>query len=174
LPHVSRVQSSTAVSVSTVRSGAFHRTHHTRRSMRSSKLPELRNAPLCLVLSSSSATCHISGHRTMNSVKPSSNARPSDVPVQPSNCVAPKVSHRTRPMTPEPTSSAVSDGPFASETSPLAQWKIGISLPQKCRIPPRKLGGRETGPQTHLYHSISTAFANVLTTPSVHHHVQVS
>jgi hypothetical protein len=37
----------------------------------------------------------------------------------------------------------------------------------------RKLGGRERGPQTPLYRSNSTAFINVLTPPSVHHHVYV-
>jgi hypothetical protein len=43
-PRVSHVQSSTVVLVSTGHSGAFHRTHHTRCPMRSSKLPELGNA----------------------------------------------------------------------------------------------------------------------------------
>jgi hypothetical protein len=37
----------------------------------------------------------------------------------------------------------------------------------------RKLGGRERGLKTPLYRSNSTAFTNVLTSPSVHHHVHV-
>jgi hypothetical protein len=36
-----------------------------------------------------------------------------------------------------------------------------------------KLGRRERGPKTPLYRSNSTAFANVLTPPSVHHYVYV-
>jgi hypothetical protein len=55
LPRVSHIQSSMAVSVSTGCSGAFHRTHHTRCPMRSSKLPELRNAH---------RTCPTQHHRT--------------------------------------------------------------------------------------------------------------
>jgi hypothetical protein len=43
-PHFLRVQSSTVVSANSGRSSAFHRTHHTRCPMRSSKLPESRNA----------------------------------------------------------------------------------------------------------------------------------
>jgi hypothetical protein len=44
LPRVLCVQSTTVISMNTGRSGAFHRTHHTRCPMRSSKLPELGNA----------------------------------------------------------------------------------------------------------------------------------
>jgi hypothetical protein len=62
---------------------------------------------------------------------------------------------------------------FTSVSLPLAQWKIDVSLPQKRRIPSRKLGGRERGTQTPLYRSNSTAFANVPTPTSVHHLVHV-
>jgi hypothetical protein len=61
--------------------------------------------PPCPVLSGSSAMRHVSRHWTLNSIQPAFDARPSDAPVQPSNCAAPKVSHRTRPVTPEPASS---------------------------------------------------------------------
>jgi hypothetical protein len=33
--------------------------------------------------------------------------------------------------------------PFAFVSLPSAQWKIGVSLPQKCRIPPSLRGRRE-------------------------------
>jgi hypothetical protein len=51
--------------------------------------------------------------------------------------------------------------------------KIDVSLLQKRRIPPRKLSRRERETQTPLYRSNFTAFANVLTPPSVHHHMHV-
>jgi hypothetical protein len=44
LPRVLHIQSSTVISPNTGRSSAFHRAHHTRCPMRSSKLPELENA----------------------------------------------------------------------------------------------------------------------------------
>jgi hypothetical protein len=54
-------------------------------------------------------------------------------------------------VTPNPAFGAASDGPFAFETSSSAQWKIGVSLPQ-----------------THLYRSNFTSFANVPTLTSDH------
>jgi hypothetical protein len=81
------------------------------------------------------------------------------------------------PAVSDPASDYVSGHPSDSLSHPFLHvqlsGKIGVSLLQKHRIPPRKLGGRERGTQTPLYCSNTTAFANVLTSPSVNHHVHV-
>jgi hypothetical protein len=80
---------------------------------------------------------------------------------------------RTRPVTlrPRPV-----QRPVTSVTSVRLRFLVSGAVENRrfiSRKASRKLGRRERGTQTSLYRLNSIAFANVLTSPSDHHHVHV-